>query len=729
MPDKENLGCYRPRKGRKKDLSSESELLEFSEEYVNLCEGLENRTCGIDYIYSNSGDYASLNDDLSSNENLDTEATVFISNAGWTIYRDNIIRDLYNKINDLDLKIFTSKSIIKEVLSDLNLNILSETQKEYIITYIQAIFYFITESLSVRSLVKKYNIPLSVFKKIKSALNLMGIPSEEFPPIRDAIIQDIENKLTSLKLDDFTEESVINIVLPILNLNNFSEQQKALAETYIRARFLMLTNLNLSTLAIAEEYDISIDNLKIIKNALNLTGIATKEFPPIRDAIIQDIENKLTSLKLDYFTKDSIIIEVTPFLNLDELSETQRILAETYIKARFLMLINPNMSTLALVEEYDISIGIFKTIKNNLGLTGIPTIQWSDFKSSIILIIAKELNRMILRNFTVDSIIIKVIPVLELDELSETQKILISRYIKTIFYMFTHERFSTIILCKTTKIRDYDYYQILHILEKHRLYKRPSLIKNAKSISFNHRLEKLHDKGEIAEVLNSFLISIKDFNYPFEAFIDPDLRASNLKLIGTPQFRANVDEIENYFTSKKVLIQLQKTSNIILYADEIYQSHIERYSQIPYHFPVQSKFLENFYYIIAVEVTVWKFLGSEIINEEEKLVVQTGHIDFLGIVDNHILIFDYKQTKSEILQSIPQFFCYANLLNSCLTYINKNLNYDIHCIGFTHKEAYRFEYNKMSSALLQYTKDRLYLKGMKKNTSLYEDLVNFLNFF
>ncbi len=657
------------------------------------------------------------------------DKNVFISNAEWTIFRDDAIRDFYNKMNNLDLKIFTSNSIIKKVLSDFNLNRLSKTQREYVNTYIQAIFYLITESMAVRGLVEKYNIPRSVFKKIRSALNLTGIPSEEFPPIRDSIIQDIEINLTILNLDDFTVDSIIIEVVPVLDLDELSETQKNLAETYIKARFLMLTNPNISALALAEEYNISIDNFKIIKNALNLTGIKTKEFPPIRDSIIQDIEINLTILNLDDFTVDSIIIEVVPVLDLDELSETQKALAKKYIKARFLMLTNPDLSTLALAEEYDISIGIFKNIKNKLGLTGIPTNQWSDFKSSIILIIAKELNRMVLDNYTVDSIIIKVMPVLDLDELSETQKNLISRYIKTIFYMFTNKYFSTIILCETTEIRDYDYYEILHILEKHHLYVKPSLVKNAKSISFNYRFENLHDNGEIAEVINSFLISIKNFNYPFEAFIDPDLRASNLKLIGTPQFRANVDEIEHYFTSKKVLVQLQKSSKIILYADKIYQSYIEKFSQIPYHYPIQSQFLQCFDYIVAVEVPVWKFLGKNIINGKEKLVFQTGHIDFLGIVDNCILIFDYKQNKSEILQSIPQFFCYANLLNSCLTYINKNLNYDIHCVGFTHKEGYRFEYNKMSSALLQYIKDRLYIKGMKKNTSLYEDLLNFLNFF
>ena len=131
----------------------------------------------------------------------------------------------------------------------------------------------------------------------------------------------------------------------------------------------------------------------------------------------------------------------------------------------------------------------------------------------------------------------------------------------------------------------------------------------------------------------------------------------------------------------------------------------------------------------SIKAVAQGFLGKNIINGEKKLVFQTGHIDLLGIVDNYILILDYKQTKAEVLQSIPQFFCYANLLNLCLTYINKNLNYDIHCIGFTHKEGYRFEYNKMSPALLQYTEDRPYIKGMKKNTSLYEDLLNFLNFF
>jgi len=658
------------------------------------------------------------------------DKNVFISNTEWTIFRDDVIRDLYNKMNNLDLKIFTSNSIIKKVLSDLNLNRLSKTQREYVITYIQATFYLITESsTSVRGLVEKYNIPRSVFKKVRSALNLTGIPSEEFPLIRDAIILDIENNLTILNLDDFTVDSIVIEVTPILDLDNLSKTQRILAETYIRACFLMLANPNISALALAEEYNISIDNFKIIKNTLDLTGIRTKDFPPIRDAIIQDIEIKLTSLKLDDFTVDSIVIEVTPILDLDNLSKTQRILAETYIRARFLMLTNPYMSALALAEEYDVSIGIFKNIKNKLGLTGIPTNQWSDFKSSIILIIAKELNRMVLDNYTVDSIIIEVMPVLDLDKLSETQKSLINKYIKTIFYMFTHERFSTIILCETTEIRDYDYYEILHILEKHHLYVKPSLVKTAKSISFNYRFENLHDNGEIAEVIKSFLISIKNFNYPFEAFIDPDLRASNLKLIGTPQFRANVDEIEHYFISKQVLTKLQKSSKIILYADKIYQSYIEKYSQIPYHYPIQSQFLQCFDYIVAVEVPVWKFLGKNIINGKEKLVFQTGHIDFLGIVDNCILIFDYKQNKSEILQSIPQFFCYANLLNSCLTYINKNLNYDIHCIGFTHKEGYRFEYNKMSPALLQYTKDRPYIKGMKKNTSLYEDLLNFLNFF
>lgn len=665
----------------------------------------------------------------SFNMSKNNDKKVFITNVEWPIFRDDVIRNLYNKINNLDLKEFTSDSIIKRILLNLNLNILSEIQREYVNTYIQAIFYLITENMAVRGLVEKYNIPRSVFKKIRSALNLSGIPSEEFPTIRDVIIQDIENYLITLNLDNFTINSIVVKVVPVLDLNKLSETQKNLAETYIKARFLMLTNPNISALALAEEYNISIDNFKIVKNALNLTCIKTKDFSHIRDAIIQDTENKLTSLKLNDFTVDSIVIEVTPILDLENLSKTQRILAETYIRARFLMLTNPDLSTLALTEEYDISIGIFKNIKNKLGLIGIPTNQWSDFKSSIILIIAKELNRMLLDNYTVDSIIIEVVHVLDLDELSKTQKNLISRYIKTIFYMFTHKYFSTMILCKTTEIRDYDYYEILHILEKHHLYRRSSLIKTAKSISFIYRPEKLHDRGEIAEVLNSFLISIKNFNYPFEAFIDPDLRASNLKLIGTPQFRANVNEIEHYFTSKKVLVQLQKSSKIILYADQIYQSYIEKFSQIPYHYPIQSQFLQCFDYIMAVEVPVWKFLGKNIINGKEKLVFQTGHIDFLGIVDNCILIFDYKQNKSEILQSIPQFFCYANLLNSCLTCINKNLNYDIHCIGFTHKEGYRFEYKKMSPALLQYTKDRPYIKGMKKNTSLYEDLLNFLNFF
>ena len=40
------------------------------------------------------------------------DKNVFISNAEWTIFRDDVIRNIYNKIKDLDLKVFTNNCTI-----------------------------------------------------------------------------------------------------------------------------------------------------------------------------------------------------------------------------------------------------------------------------------------------------------------------------------------------------------------------------------------------------------------------------------------------------------------------------------------------------------------------------------------------------------------------------------------------------------------------------------------
>jgi len=122
---------------------------------------------------------------------------------------------------------------------------------------------------------------------------------------------------------------------------------------------------------------------------------------------------------------------------------------------------------------------------------------------------------------------------------------------------------------------------------------------------------------------------------------------------------------------------------------------------------------------IATEIPVWKkyFRIKEFI---------TGHIDFLFVIDNYLIIADLKpRGKQEILKSIPQLLAYAFMLKERLRELNedKKLTFRILCLGFSKDEAWIFNPDDVKKEIVYF----MIKKGVKSPIiSSTEKLIAFL---
>lgn len=119
--------------------------------------------------------------------------------------------------------------------------------------------------------------------------------------------------------------------------------------------------------------------------------------------------------------------------------------------------------------------------------------------------------------------------------------------------------------------------------------------------------------------------------------------------------------------------------------------------------------LSNNSNVIGIEVPVWK-IGA---------INYTEYIDLLAVIDNTLIIADYKPTENEVLRSIPQILAYAYMIKQRLGLGGfKN----ILCVGFTNDIAWSFNPSILEAEVLDFInytnlsrKSPLYSKKNKGN--------------
>lgn len=204
---------------------------------------------------------------------------------------------------------------------------------------------------------------------------------------------------------------------------------------------------------------------------------------------------------------------------------------------------------------------------------------------------------------------------------------------------------------------------------------------------FRYNQKKIRDINlDIQEKLIKFMERIETSDYPLDLFIhavNPDqdiekrVRGSNFFLKG---FRK---EHLRTKTIKKELIEtlikenkIKLSSNIAERLQEIARETIKETSG---HEPIQVKAMLKMEEVFAVEIPIWynKVKGKEV----------TGHIDFLGIENNKLIIIEYKPDNTQVIKSIAQVIVYAYLLSKTLEIdIDK-----IECINFSPDLIYSFK--------------------------------------
>ena len=178
---------------------------------------------------------------------------------------------------------------------------------------------------------------------------------------------------------------------------------------------------------------------------------------------------------------------------------------------------------------------------------------------------------------------------------------------------------------------------------------------------------------------------IKRLSYFFNKIHHGDIPNNLFNSIDSPRIsQFKIKGIKHTFLSsfsKKLIRQgivshLDSQSKLPSYVQNVYSTFRKNeIKKIPGHEPVLKNILIKDRNSVAIEVPIWKEYEGKFI---------TGHIDLVQIVNDTIIIADYKP-EGKFLVSLPQVAAYGLLIKSIL-----NLS-KIKCVSFNKKEAWEFD--------------------------------------
>jgi len=213
--------------------------------------------------------------------------------------------------------------------------------------------------------------------------------------------------------------------------------------------------------------------------------------------------------------------------------------------------------------------------------------------------------------------------------------------------------------------------------------------------------------NDLSKLLRSYLTSISLGQFPLSLFLDVSTdRASSLKLIAKKPHQIKTQNIYNFFHQGNKLVYKfphnMEATKLLNLVKKIYTKSTFISSKA--HRILQDDMIKLDYgrigkiNPIATEIPVWKkyYKFNEFI---------TGHIDFLFVIDDYLIIADLKpHGKSEILKSIPQLLAYAFMLKERLRELNedKTLSFRILCLGFSKDEAWIFNPDDVKKEILYF---------------------------
>ena len=221
---------------------------------------------------------------------------------------------------------------------------------------------------------------------------------------------------------------------------------------------------------------------------------------------------------------------------------------------------------------------------------------------------------------------------------------------------------------------------------------------------------------DVLNLLYNYLKSISLGQFPLNLFLDETTdRASRLKLVAKSPNQVKTNVIWNFFKKVKKLIykfpENLDSIKLLEIVKEVYNS--PNFLTSKAHDILQDNIINlNYGKIgklnpIATEVPVWKKYHK--IND-----FITGHIDFLFVLKNYLIIADLKpRGKNEIFKAIPQLLAYAIMLKERLKELNEDkvLSLKILCVGFSKYEAWMFNPDDVKKEILYFMK----IEGVKSS--------------
>jgi len=237
-----------------------------------------------------------------------------------------------------------------------------------------------------------------------------------------------------------------------------------------------------------------------------------------------------------------------------------------------------------------------------------------------------------------------------------------------------------------------------------------SLKHGAVVYNFQMNRRNLDDVNDVVlrEKLRAYLNSVIEGNYPKHLFEDRNVPSGSMLFFkGNLQERLPMRTIKDDFL--KTLLENKKATRHrdgLFYqfcetANKIYMEHKSKFDTNPGHDPILSALISNGS-VIGIEVPVWKI----------STINYTGHIDLLAVIDNTLIIADYKPTEKEVLRSVPQILAYAYMIKQRLGLKGfKN----VVCVGFTKDIAWSFTPSILEAEVLDFINNT----NLSRKTPLY----------
>ncbi|MFX1317486.1 MAG: hypothetical protein ACFE9T_16610, partial [Promethearchaeota archaeon] len=156
-----------------------------------------------------------------------------------------------------------------------------------------------------------------------------------------------------------------------------------------------------------------------------------------------------------------------------------------------------------------------------------------------------------------------------------------------------------------------------------------------------------------------------------------------------------------------------KIHNLDYFLSQEVQKVFETYNldliaKVPHHPAILTNILLNNNYALAIEIPIW--IRTQNVNE-----FFTGHIDLILILENTILIADYKpESLGVMIKSIPQIWAYAVMMRKLL----KLRDFKIKCVGFSKDGAIEFDPESITEKLFNFIR----IEDMKRKQKGYKPL-------